>query len=213
MEAGLTERLQRRAERWGLELAPALAARLAAYVALLLRWNERMNLTALRGDDQGLDRLVLEPLLAERRIRRGAAALVDIGSGGGSPAIPIRIARPRLVVRLVEARERKAAFLREAVRQLKLDGVVVEPCRYEELLDRAELQGAHDVLTVRGVRLDEGAASSLERLVRAGGTLLFFGGASGRETEGSAVRAQAGRGQGSGLVEGSGLVVVRKGGP
>ncbi|MYN64348.1 MAG: 16S rRNA (guanine(527)-N(7))-methyltransferase RsmG [Acidobacteria bacterium] len=212
-EAGLTERLQGRAERAGLPLAPALAARLAAYVALLLRWNEHMNLTALRADDQGLDRLVVEPLLAERRIPRGAAALVDIGSGGGSPAIPIRIARPRLVVRLVEARERKAAFLREAVRQLKLDGVVVEPCRYEELLDRAELQGAHDVLTVRGVRLDAGAASCLERLVRAGGTLLFFGGAGGRETGGSAGRAGAGLGKGAGLVEGSGLVVVRKGGP
>lgn len=206
--AGLVERLQRRAERSGLEVAPALATRLAAYVELLLRWNERMNLTALRGDDEGLDRLVLEPLLAERRIPRGAAALVDIGSGGGSPAIPIRIARPRLVVRLVEARERKAAFLREAVRQLNLEGVVVEPCRYEELLGRAELQGAHDVLTVRGVRLDDEAASSLERLVRAGGTLLFFGGAGGREAEGSAVRPRAG----AGLVEGSGLVVVRKGG-
>lgn len=212
-EVELTERLQGRAERAGLLLAPALAARLAAYVALLLRWNEHMNLTALRADDQGLDRLVVEPLLAERRIPRGAAALVDIGSGGGSPAIPIRIARPRLVVRLVEARERKAAFLREAVRQLKLDGVVVEPWRYEELLDRAELQGAHDVLTVRGVRLDAGAASSLERLVRAGGTLLFFGGAGGRETGGSGGRAGAGPGKGAGLVEGSGLVVVRKGGP
>ena len=212
-EAGLTERLLGRAERAGLPLAPAQAARLAAYVELLLRWNERMNLTALRGDEQGLDRLVVEPLLAERRIPRGAAALVDIGSGGGSPAIPIRIARPRLVVRLVEARERKAAFLREAVRQLKLDGVVVEPCRYEELLDRAELQGAHDVLTVRGVRLDAGAASSLERLVRAGGTLLFFGGAGGRGSGGSAGRAGAGLGKGAGLVEGSGLVVVRKGGP
>ena len=213
MEAGLTERVQRRAERAGLPLAPGLAARLAGYVALLLRWNGRMNLTALGGDEPGLDRLVVEPLLAARRIPRGAAALVDIGSGGGSPAIPIRMAMPGLFVRMVEGRARKAAFLREAVRQLKLDGVVVEPCKYEELLDRAELQGAHDVLTVRGVRLGEGAASSLERLVRAGGTLLFFGGASGRETEGSAVRTQAGRGQGSGLVEGSGLVVVRKKGP
>ena len=148
-EVGLAERLQRRAERAGLRLAPAPAARLAAYVALLLRWNERVNLTALGGDDRGLDRLVLEPLLAARRIPRGAGALVDIGSGGGSPAIPIRIARPRLFVRMVEARVRKAAFLREAVRQLKLDGVVVERCRYEELLDRAELRGAHDVLTIR----------------------------------------------------------------
>ena len=211
-EVGLAERLQRRAERAGLPLAPAPAARLAAYVALLLRWNERMNLTALGGDDRGLDRLVLEPLLAARRIPRGAGALVDIGSGGGSPAIPIRIARPRLFVRMVEARVRKAAFLREAVRQLKLDGVVVERCRYEELLDRAELRGAHDVLTIRGVRVDERAASALEGLVRAGGTLLFFGGAAGRVNDGFAARAEAERGEGPGRVGASGLVVVRKGG-
>ena len=210
-DAGLAERLQRRAERSGLELAPALTARLAAYVALLLRWNERMNLTALGGDDQGLDRLVLEPLLAVRRIPRHAAALVDIGSGGGSPAIPIRMAMPGLFVRMVEARVRKAAFLREAVRQLKLDGVVVERCRYEELLDRPELEGAHDVLTVRGVRVDEEAAASLEGLVRAGGTLLFFGGVGGEENDGSAVRAEAAPGEGADRGGGSGLVVVRKG--
>lgn len=204
--------MQRRAERSGLELAPALTARLAAYVALLLRWNERMNLTALGGDDQGLDRLVLEPLLAVRRIPRDAAALVDIGSGGGSPAIPIRMAMPGLFVRMVEARVRKAAFLREAVRQLRLDGVVVERCRYEELLDRPELEGAHDVLTVRGVRVDEKAAASLEGLVRAGGTLLFFGGVGGEVNDGSAARAEAAPGEGAGEVGVSGLVVVRKGG-
>ena len=211
-DTGLAERLQRRAERWGLELGPALTARLAAYVTLLLRWNERMNLTALGGDDQGLDRLVLEPLLAVRRIPRSAAALVDIGSGGGSPAIPIQMAMPGLFVRMVEARVRKAAFLGEAVRQLKLDGVVVERCRYEELLDRAELEGAHDVLTVRGVRLDEKAATALEGLVRAGGTLLFFGGGGGELNGGAAVGADAERKEAAGRVGDSGLVVVRKGG-
>ena len=82
---------------------------------------------------------------------------------------------------MVEARVRKAAFLREAVRQLKLDGVVVERCRYEELLDRPELEGAHDVLTVRGVRVGRGGGKRLSNgLVRAGGTLLFFGRVGGR---------------------------------
>lgn len=211
-DTGLAERLQGRAERSGLELSPALSARLAAYVELLLRWNERMNLTALGGDDQGLDRLVLEPLAAVRRIPRGAARLVDIGSGGGSPAIPIRLAMPGLFVRMVEARVRKAAFLREAVRQLGLDGVVVECCRYEELLDRAELLGAHDVLTVRGVRLDEKAARALEGLVRAEGTLLFFGGAGGSVNKDAAIGVEAELGEAGGRVGGGGLVVVRKGG-
>jgi 16S rRNA G527 N7-methylase RsmG len=117
---------------------------------------------------------------------------------------------PRLFVRMVEARVRKAAFLREAVRQLKLDGVVVERCRYEQLLERAELAGAHDVLTVRGVRVDENAARALEGLVRAGGTLLFFGGAGGGVNDGSAVRAEAEFGTVAGRVGGRGLVVVRR---
>ena len=212
-DPAIAERLRRRAARARLPLARAVAAPLAAYVTLLLRWNERMNLTALSGDDEGLDRLVIEPLLAVRHIPRGAAALVDIGSGGGSPAIPIRIARPRLFVRMVEARVRKAAFLREAVRRLKLDGVVVEPCRYEKLADRAELQGAHDVLTVRGVRVDEKGARCLEGLVRTGGTLLFFGAAGGMANEGSVVGDEAESGKGrERRVGGSRLVVVRKAG-
>ena len=210
-EVGLAERLQRLAERAELPLAPEVAAALAAYVALLLGWNERMNLTALGGDDEGLDRLVVEPLLAMRHIPRGSAALVDIGSGGGSPAIPLRIAMPGLFVRMVEARARKAAFLREAVRRLKLDRVVVEGCRYQALLDRAGLQGAHDVLTVRGVRVDERAARCLEGLVRPGGTLLFFGGAGGNDGGASRAEVKGENGEAAGPVGRSGLVVVRKG--
>ena len=210
-EKELADRLMRRAAHAGLSLASASAAKLAEYVALLLRWNARMNLTALDGGDVGLDRLVIEPLLAVGHIPERASTLVDIGSGGGSPAIPIKIARPRLLVRMVEARARKAAFLREAVRRLKLDGAVVETCRYEALLGRAELEGAHDLLTVRGVRVDERSARLLEGLVRVGGTLLFFGGVRGKMKEGWAVRAEAELGRGEpGTIGESRLVVVRK---
>ena len=210
-EQDLAARVERRAAGAGLPVARRAAAELAAYMALLLRWNERMNLTALDGGDVGVDRLVVEPLLAVRHIPEDAATLVDIGSGGGSPAIPIKIARPGLFVRMVEAKARKAAFLREAVRHLKLDGVVVESCRYEELLDRAELQGGHDVLTVRGVRVDERAARRLEGLVRAGGALLFFGGAGGSRRDGDGFGPEVERGRGEpGPIGESGLVVVRK---
>ena len=173
-EEELAARVGRRAARAGLPLERRAAAELAAYVALLLRWNERMNLTALDGGDVGVDRLVIEPLLGVRHIPEDAATLVDIGSGGGSPAIPIKIARPGLFVRMVEAKLRKAAFLREAVRHLNLDGTVVEGCRVEELNDRPEIQEAHDVLTVRGVRVDEKTAKSFEGLVRAGAGCCSF---------------------------------------
>ena len=211
-EQDLAARVERRAAGAGLPVARRAAAELAAYMALLLRWNERMNLTALDGGDVGVDRLVVEPLLAVRHIPEDAATLVDIGSGGGSPAIPIKIARPGLFVRMVEAKARKAAFLREAVRHLNLDGTVVEGCRVEELNDRPEIQEAHDVLTVRGVRVDEKAAKSFEGLVRAGGRLLFFcaAGVVGGNCGPVAVQVECTRFQ---LLEsaGSDVVVVRKG--
>lgn len=173
-EAELADRLRRRAEHARLAVDPEAARRLAAYVTLLLRWNERMNLTALDERERGIDRLVIEPLLAARRIPSASRSVIDVGSGNGSPAIPIRIARPGLFLRMVEAKGRKAAFLREAVRRLDLDGTAVESCRYETLRERCELRGAHDVLTVRGVRVEERAAGRLQEFVRPGGLLLIF---------------------------------------
>ena len=210
-ERELATRVRLRAERARVVVGRETAAQLAAYVAFLLRWNERMNLTRLDGGDAGLDRLVIEPLIAVRQIPVGAASMVDIGSGGGSPAIPIKIARPDLRLRMVEGKVRKAAFLREAVRRLKLDNVVVEHCRYEDLEDRPELHESHDVLTVRAVRVDAKVVGSLEGLVMAGGTILLF-----------CARGQAGVGrdfapplvveEGLQVLESTGceLVVVRK---
>ena len=173
-ENDLAERLRRLGERSRLVLDRETRSRLAEYVALLFRWNERMNLTGVDADDEGLDRLVVEPLLAAGSIPKGSTSMVDIGSGGGSPAIPIKIRHPELSVRMIEGRMRKAAFLRETVRRLNLVGAVVENCRYQALDDRADVREAHDVLTVRGVRVDGRTAGEFQRLVRPGGVLLVF---------------------------------------
>lgn len=169
----LSARLLKRTERARVELDPDIAVRLAAYVSLLVRWNARMNLTALDESDAGLDRLVVEPVAAARWLpRRGQ--VIDIGSGNGSPAIPLQIARPELAVRMVERKARKGAFLREALRQLELKRSAVEDSRYEELLTRPELHEAHDVLTVRAVRIEAAALRSLQAFVAPGGMLALF---------------------------------------
>ena len=210
----LAGRLCSDAERAQVALDRGTAEELAGYVALLLRWNERMNLTALDADAQGLHRLVVEPLLAARHIPRGAATVVDVGSGAGSPAIPLKIARPELFVRMVESRKRKAAFLREAIRRLDLAGAAVEDCRLEHLGDRPDTREGHDVLTVRGVRVDAGVARRLEALVRPGGLVLAFC-SGGRGTTGAwergALRVAARHALGE--RSGSELVVVRRGDP
>ena len=157
-----------------MDIDPSVVSGLAAYLRLLYRWNGQMNLTALAEDDRGLDRLVVEPLVAAQQMPEEARSVVDIGSGGGSPAVPLKLAVPGVALRMVESKSRKAAFLREVVRQLGLMDVVVETCRYEELLTRPELHAATDVVTVRAVNVDAQALEGLQRLLRAGGVLFLF---------------------------------------
>lgn len=164
----------RRAWLAGVEIDSTLAGALAEYLRLLFRWNRRMNLTGLGPDDRGLDRLVVEPLVAVQQWPLGVRSFVDIGSGGGSPAVPLKLARPRLTLRMVESGTRKAGFLREVVRQLGLKDVIVDGCRYEELLTRQELLGTADVVTVRAVKIDGRALNGLQTLLKVGGELFLF---------------------------------------
>ena len=170
----LAARIAGRAVVAGLEPQPALAGHLAAYVELLQRWNARLNLTALDNSDHGLDRLVVEPLAAARHAPQTTVNVIDIGSGSGSPAIPLRIALAGARLVMVEARQRKAAFLREAVRRLELADCTVETGRFETLAARPDLQRAFDLLTLRGVRIGAGELQRLEKFVAPGGQLFLF---------------------------------------
>ena len=170
----LAERIGARAARTGLSVDDRLLKGLAAYVGLLMRWNRRINLTALTSDDRGLDKLVVEPLLAARHLPRPDAALADVGSGGGSPAVPMKLAAPAVALRMVESRTRRAAFLREIVRQLGLEGTVVEECRLEELAIRPDLHAGADVVTVRAVRIGGRMLRDIQPLVKAGGSVFLF---------------------------------------
>lgn len=175
----LQSRLAKRAAKSGLFLPNGLAERLAAYYELLVRWNRKINLTSIEGLDEAMDRLLLEPLAAVRHLPPAATRLIDIGSGGGSPAIPLKLGVPALHVTMVEVKARKSAFLREAIRTLNLEGAVVETARYEELLVRPELHEACDVVSLRAVRTEARVLTSLQAFLRVGGMLLLFRGPSG----------------------------------
>lgn len=172
-------RLSKRAKKAGVFLPDELAGQLNCYYELLSRWNRKINLTALDQPDEAIDRLILEPVLAARYLPTGTAKLMDIGSGGGSPAIPLKLCAPTAALTMVEAKARKSAFLREAVRTLRLDKSTVETARYEELLTRAELHEACDVLTLRAVRVETRTLLTLQAFIRPGGLLFLFRGAGG----------------------------------
>jgi 16S rRNA (guanine527-N7)-methyltransferase len=167
-------RVERRARRVGLELSSVVIDRLSDYLLLLEAWNRRMNLTALDRPDAAVDRLVIEPLLAARQVPSGAASLVDIGSGGGSPAIPLKIARPELALTMVESKTRKSVFLREVVRHLDLRHCTVQTSRYEQLLAEPAIFEAMDVLSVRAVRVEVNELRTLQAFLTPGGRMLWF---------------------------------------
>jgi 16S rRNA (guanine527-N7)-methyltransferase len=169
----------RRASLAGVHVSASLAASLSAYLELLARWNRTINLTALdvsAPSDDAIDRLIVEPLVAADLLRETDRAAIDIGSGGGSPAIPLKLARPEVRFVLVEMKARKSAFLREVIRQLSLDNVGVETTRVEDLAARESFERQFDVVTLRAVRADGGIFAAIERLLAPGGQVLWFGG-------------------------------------
>jgi 16S rRNA (guanine527-N7)-methyltransferase len=174
-------RLTRRAAKCGLFLKDDLADRLIAYYELLARWNNKINLTALNDPDEAIDRLLLEPVLASRYLPSADVRIMDVGSGGGSPAIPLKLASPASGLLMVEVKARKSAFLREAIRTLELRDTDVETSRYEELLARPELHEAFGTLSLRAVRVEARTLVTLQAFIRPGGSLFMFRGPSGPE--------------------------------
>jgi len=167
-----TERLRARAADERLTLTDELTGRLVAYFDLLRRWNQKINLTAISDLDEAVDRLLLEPLAAAAYLPPGST-LADLGSGGGSPAIPLALAlhSPRLL--MVESRSRKAAFLREAAREVEL-AASVETARFEVVCGEPAYAAAFDVASIRAVRPDVAALSAAADVVRPGGLVALF---------------------------------------
>lgn len=171
------ERLARRARRAGLTIRPAVGAQLEIYYRLLATWNKKINLTGLDLSDYGpesLDRLLIEPLLAAAHVKPAVRNLLDVGSGGGSPAIPLALALTDVSLLMVEAKTRKSVFLREALRTLGLSRADVVTSRFEELLTKPLLHEAHDLLTIRAVRIETRVLMSLQALVRPAGEIFLF---------------------------------------
>ena len=172
------DRLARRTRRAKAPITLAMLEPLEAYFRLLAQWNAKINLTSLTLDpptDEAFDRLLVEPLAASKQVPAHASSVwVDLGSGGGSPAIPLKIARPALKLTMIESKERKGAFLREAVRILELRDAMVKTERFEVSAAAPEHAAATDLVTARAIRTDGEFFQAAGRLLKNGGQLFLF---------------------------------------
>jgi 16S rRNA (guanine527-N7)-methyltransferase len=142
----------------------------AAYLELLLKWNAKLNLTSIRTPDEILRRHFVESIFCARHLP-GVKTLLDFGSGGGFPGVPIAICRPEIAVTLSESQGKKAAFLREAVRTLGLSASV-HSGRAEELTAK------YDAITLRAVdRMGDAVSASVDCLAGGGCMILMIGAA------------------------------------
>ena len=157
---------------------------------MLLRWNPRMNLTAIRNEEEIVTRhfgeslfaarhlfpkvhpvspVVKDLAVAEARSPKAAAQLADIGSGAGFPGIPIKLWAPHVAVTLIESNQKKATFLREIVHSLTLTDINIQNIRAETLSP-----SSFDVVTLRAVERLNAILPVALKLLPLGGQLALF---------------------------------------
>ena len=124
------EQLAQGLAQMGIDLPAAAQEKLLAYAALLYKWNKTFSLTALREEEKAVSHHLLDSLAILPFVPAGN--LLDVGSGGGMPGIPLAIARPELQVTLLDSNSKKAAFLRQAAIELDLPNVSVHGGRVEQ---------------------------------------------------------------------------------
>jgi 16S rRNA (guanine527-N7)-methyltransferase len=152
------------AESGQAELDPPTVARFEAFLQLLVRWNARTNLTAIRDEEGILRRHFLESIACARALPEGIRTLLDFGSGAGFPGMPVALCKPEIEVTLAESQGKKAAFLRESVRTLGI-GVHVHAARAETL------GKTFDCVTLRAVDQMDEALVAARDMVAGGGWL------------------------------------------
>ncbi len=160
-------------EPFGLALSTRQTGQMLSYLELLLRWNEKINLTSVRDPADCVRRHFGESLYLGRCVEL-SGKLLDIGSGAGFPGLCLKILFPELSVTLLEPVAKKRAFLKEAARVCGMSGVEVRRERLEEFADAAGAVEAYGSATARAVGNFQELILFASRCVKPGGRLFLW---------------------------------------
>ena len=151
------------------------------YMKLLIKWNERMNLTAITDPDEIILKHFIDSITILKEIKDDSK-LVDVGTGAGFPGIPLSIMNPTLKITLVDSLNKRLIFLQEVVKELKLKNVEIIHARAEELGQNKEYRESFDVATSRAVANLSTLSEYLIPLVKINGKVISMK-ASGAQNE------------------------------
>ena len=168
----MPNRLEDRLRRPDIPLSSAQVMQLVKLDDLVDEWSKAVDLSGFRDGDERFPRYVAEPLDALRWLPDRTGAALDIGSGGGSPALPLAVARPANHWTLLEPNRRRAVFLEEALSILALEGSRVVRRRWEDFVPDVPFL----TITSRGVALPESCLSKMADWLEPAGRLLLFTG-------------------------------------
>ena len=186
------------AEELGVPLIAEQVNSLLAYVAELKKWNRKINLTSITGDRDIVIRHLLDSLSYLKGFSRvPGLRLLDMGSGAGFPAIPLKIACPDIAITMVESVKKKASFLRHVLRMLELNGAEVLDMRTGEVPDLYE--NTNMVVTARAFADIASALADGLRFLLPGGCIVLSRGPEETNTD-SRIRTQCTRSWRSGSV-------------
>lgn len=171
--------IQQAADLFNIHLNKIQAVAFETYLQELADWNQRINLTAIKNPDEVRTKHFLDSVSC-LKVMRGTAMqrVIDVGSGAGFPGLPLKIVLPDIDLALVEATQKKAAFLTHMVEVLELSDVTVVAKRAEEVGQMAQHRAGYDWAIGRAVASMPALAEYLLPLVRVGGFMLAQKGAS-----------------------------------
>lgn len=176
----------------GITLNATQIEQFAKYYALLVEWNERVNLTAITDESEVYlkhfyDSLL--PLFDRPDLFEEPCRLCDVGSGAGFPSIPLHIVCPQVSVTIVDALNKRIKFIEELVDQLQLEGVEAVHGRAEDFGQDAQYRAQFDIVTARAVASLNVLCEFCLPFVRKGGHFLAMKGSRWEEELGQARRA------------------------
>ena len=174
VRAGQRGALDGLAAAFGVGLDDGALARLESFVALFLNWNRSINLASLRADDELVGRHLIDSFALAALVGTDVASAVDVGSGGGLPAIPLAVLLPSTTFELFEPNRKKAAFLRTAIRELALGSRVQVETQSVEAPVPESLRGRFELALSRATLAPPAWLSLGLHLVRPGGRVAVF---------------------------------------